>query len=75
MTDSRKDYTTIDDRLLNAQQAVKLWKLVPEEARHRYMNVLWEANPALHDEVLRLCEAAPSGNSRRADGARPAQGE
>lgn len=69
MSDSRKDFTTIDDRTLNAVQAAKLWRLAPESLRHQFMNTLYRVDERLHDEVLRLCDAAPSGTPRRAGGA------
>lgn len=75
----RRDTTAIDDTLLTPHQAASIWKLAPEHARHRFMNTLYRADEALHDEVLRLCDAADRGTSRRAGGAspavRPASGE
>lgn len=58
MIDSHKDYTSIDDRLLSPQQAVKLYYLAPEEARHRLMNTIYRADEALHDQVYALTAKA-----------------
>lgn len=44
----------IDDSQLSPQQAAKVWRLIPEDLRHRFMNMLAAADEPLHDAVLEL---------------------
>lgn len=73
MSDYARDFSIVDDALLTPQMAARIWRLIPEGLRHRYMNVIDRADPSLHDAVFALTakstDAAPSGNSRRAGAA------
>ena len=54
MSEYVRDYGSIDDALLTPRQAVQIWRTISEEARHRFMNTLYQASEQLHDQVLVL---------------------